>query len=326
MSFVQSLPGGLTAADAIAVLAGLAALLSVLTVYAALLSREGNARRAQALGQYRRKLQAAALAPHRRAGREGAVTIMRTVVERLRLMRSRQAEAVASKLARAGWRSKDAVVRFLFFKLALPFVLGGVVVLLLYGLDAYALAPLAKLAVSLLAVLAGSYAPDIFVHNQAQKRRTEIRKALPDGLDLMVICAEAGLSLDATVTRVAEEMREAEPEFADEFSLTAVELGLLPERDRALRNLDARCGLPAVRGMVSTLLQAERYGTPLAQSLRVLSAEFREERVLRAEEKAARLPALLTMPMIVFILPPLFVVLLGPAVLDVADSFRSLGW
>jgi tight adherence protein C len=217
------------------------------------------------------------------------------------------------------------VVRYLFARVALPFGFGTAAVVLLYGLNAYKLDSTGKLLVSLLAVIAGAYLPDLMVKNAILKRQNKIRKGLPDALDHMVICAEAGLSLDATLRRVADELVEPSPELSDELGLTSLELGFLPNRQLALQNLASRIDLLVVRGMVNTLLQAERYGTPLSQSLRVLSAESRQERVLKAEEKAARLPAMMTVPMIIFILPPLFVVLLGPAALDIADSFRDLG-
>ncbi|HMA14152.1 MAG TPA: type II secretion system F family protein, partial [Kiloniellaceae bacterium] len=213
---------------------------------------------------------------------------------------------------------------FFFAKFALPFFGGGLALFLLYGLDAYNMTPLWKAASALGATLLGAYLPDIVVVNAAQKRREAIRKSLPDALDLMVICAEAGLSLDATLVRVSEEMRKTAPELSDEFSLTGLELGFLPDRRTAMHNLAKRTDLTVLRGMVGTLLQAERYGTPLAQSLRVLSVESREERAMKAEEKAARLPALLTVPMIVFILPPLFVVLIGPAALRTVDALSKM--
>jgi tight adherence protein C len=143
---------------------------------------------------------------------------------------------------------------------------------------------------------------------------------LPDALDLFVICTEAGLSLDAAVTRVGREIGGSCPELADELGLTAIELGFLPDRRDALLNLARRVAAPQVRGLVNTLVQTEKYGTPLAQSLRVLAAEFRDTRMMKAEEKAARLPAILTVPMIAFILPPLFVVLLGPAIVQVTKA------
>jgi tight adherence protein C len=139
----------------------------------------------------------------------------------------------------------------------------------------------------------------------------------------MVICAEAGLSIDATFSKVAREMGNAGPEFADELELTSLELTFLTDRGSALSNLNNRTDMPSIRALVSTLKQTEKYGTPLAQSLRVLASEFREQRMLVAEAKAARLPVLLTIPMMLFVLPPLFIVLMGPAILRIADAMKS---
>jgi tight adherence protein C len=166
----------------------------------------------------------------------------------------------------------------------------------------------------------GFMGPDLFIKNAISKRQTAMRKGLPDALDLMVICAEAGLSLDAMLKRVSEEFAQSSPELAEELQLTSLEVGFLPDRRQALQNLNNRTNMPGIRGVVNALIQSDKYGTPLAQSLRVLSHEFREERMLRAEEKAARLPAMMTVPMIVFILPPLFIVLIGPAILRVIDA------
>ncbi|MEL6963722.1 MAG: type II secretion system F family protein, partial [Pseudomonadota bacterium] len=159
--------------------------------------------------------------------------------------------------------------------------------------------------------------------NNTTKRQQRLAKSLPDGLDLLVICAESGLSLDAGLERVSREISNASPELAEELQLTSVELGFLPERRQALLNLNRRTNLSAIRGVVNTLVQTEKYGTPLSQSLRVLANEFRDQRLLRAEEKAARLPATLTVPMIVFILPVLFIVLVGPAIISVMDNMIS---
>src|SRR5438309_823154 len=157
--------------------------------------------------------------------------------------------------------------------------------------------------------------------NKVKKRSHAIRKGLPDALDLLVICAEAGLTVDAAFGRVARELGKAYPELGDEFGLTAIELGFLNERRNAFENLADRVDLEAVRGVVTTMIQTEKYGTPLASALRVLSAEFRHQRMMRAEEKAARLPAIMTVPLILFILPTLFVVILGPASCSINDSF-----
>jgi len=326
MTLDALLPAGISIEDLIVLMAGLTAAASSAAVWAALLHRDPAARRARVLAAQREALRSGMLSVRKREERVKTMTFMRQVVDRLQLLRTHQTQKTALKLARAGWRSKDAVVRYLFLRTALPFAFGGGALVLLYGLNAYALDSTAKLLVSMLAVMAGAYLPDVIVKNAALKRQDKLRKGLPDGLDLMVICAEAGLSLDATLRRVADELAEASPELSDELGLTSLELGFLQDRQKALQNLAERTNMPSLRGMVNTLMQAERYGTPLAHSLRVLSAESRTERVLKAEEKAARLPAMLTVPMIIFILPPLFVVLLGPAALDIADALQNLGF
>ncbi|MGE5600251.1 MAG: type II secretion system F family protein, partial [Pseudomonadota bacterium] len=174
------------------------------------------------------------------------------------------------------------------------------------------------------AILVGSYkAPDLWLKNKVTKRSHAVRKGLPDALDLLVICAEAGLTVDAAFGRVAKELGKAYPELGDEFGLTAIELGFLAERRNAFENLATRVDLEAVRGVVTTMIQTEKYGTPLASALRVLSAEFRNERMMRAEEKAARLPAIMTVPLILFILPTLFIVILGPAACAISDNFLN---
>lgn len=321
-AYLQSL--GLSVPDLLVLMSGLSAASITVMLWLALIQRDPSARRIKMIALQRQALRAGVVGPRRRQDRLPTLSVMRRVVDRLNLLRSAQASKISIKLMRAGWRSKDAIVRYLFFKFALPFVLGGFAVFMVYGLDAYKLEPGVKLAITIFSVVLGAYAPDLFIKNAAQKRQEKIRKALPDALDLMVICAEAGLSLDATLMRVSQEMERAAPEMADEMSLTGLELGFLPDRKKALQNLALRVDLAGVRGVVNTLLQAERYGTPLAQSLRVMASESRNERVMKAEEKAARLPALLTVPMIVFILPPLFIVLLGRAILNIMDTFGKM--
>lgn len=324
MTLEDLLPAGISVENLLVALSAISVLVSILAVWFTLLHRDVTSKRAKMIADQRRDLRDGIMTPRRREAALPSVTLMHKVVDRLKLLRSAQAKKVGLKLMRAGWRSNEAVIRFFFFKLALPFAFGGIATFLLYGIEAYDLSPAGKAAAALGAVIFGAYLPDILVRNAAQKRQDAIRKSLPDALDLMVICSEAGLSLDATLTRVAHEMQKTAPELSDEFSLTSLELGFLPDRRIALQNLADRTDLSVIRGMVSTLIQAERYGTPLAHSLRVLSAESREERAMKAEEKAARLPALLTVPMIVFILPPLFVVLIGPAVLRTVDALSNL--
>ncbi len=324
MSIENYLPAGVTMEDVIVVMSSITVFISFAAVWSSLLYRDPSQKRAKALTEQREALRSGMLAPRRRNDRLNTASFMRQVVERLQLMKSAQAGNISNKLMSAGWRSKDAVVQYLFFKLALPVVLGGFVTFMFYGLNSYDLSPGIKLIICIGTIGLSAYLPDIIIKNASAKRQEAIRKSLPDGLDLMVICTEAGLSLDATLTRVSQEMASSSPELADELSLTGLELGFLPERRVALDNLSQRTDLQIVRSLVNTLVQAERYGTPLSQSLRVMSTESRDERMLKAEEKAAKLPAMMTVPMILFILPPLFIVLLGPAIINTLDAISAM--
>jgi tight adherence protein C len=319
MTFLDNLPFGLAPIDALMALAGISAALMVMAIWMAMVERDPMAGRARALTDRRNQLRSAAMTPRRRENLRG-VSLMRRVVKQLNLMKSNQTERLMAKLAQAGYRSQDALIAYLFGKVAGPVVLGVLAAFLLYVVGILETTALAKMLLTGAAAAAGVYAPDVIVKNQADKRVEALRKSLPDGLDLMVICAEAGLSLDATMHRVARELGRTHPILSDEMALTAVELGFLPERRMALMNLAKRCDMPGIRGMVNTLLQTEKYGTPLSQSLRVLSVEMRNERLMKAEEKAARLPAIMTVPLILFILPTLFVVLMGPAILSISDN------
>jgi len=197
-------------------------------------------------------------------------------------------------------------------------------IVLIYGMNWFPDWSWLRRYMTVAGVLVGAYkAPDVWLKNKVTKRSHAVRKGLPDALDLLVICAEAGLTVDAAFGRVAKELGKAYPELGDEFGLTAIELGFLNERRQAFENLAMRVDLEAIRGVVTTMIQTEKYGTPLASALRVLSAEFRNERMMRAEEKAARLPAIMTVPLILFILPTLFIVILGPAACAISDSFLS---
>ena len=175
------------------------------------------------------------------------------------------------------------------------------------------------------AALVGSKLPDYIVKKIRDKRLASIRKALPDSLDMLVICAEAGLASDAALKRVVAETTRNGSILGEELNQTALELSFMPERRQALENLAERAPLPSINAFVNTMIQAEKYGTPLARAFKVLSQEQRTERMLRAEEKAGRLPATMTVPMMLFILPALFIVLIGPAILDIMDNFIGMG-
>lgn len=310
--------------EAIVWLAGLAAVAAVLAVWTGLIAPRPIRARMRSLADRRVALHRARMQPRSHPMRIRGLNIATGVVERLRLLQSSQAKRISEKLLQAGWRGKDAMVVYLFLKFALPLAFGLIAVLFLYILPIGDLPDMTRLAIALIAVFAGAYAPDVFTSNTISRRKQKITKAMPDGLDLMVICAEAGLSLDATLERVGRELRQSWPEFADEISLTSIELGFLPDRGQALQNLARRVRISGMRGLVNTLAQTERYGTPLSQALRVLSAEMRTNRLMKAEEKAARLPAVLTVPMILFIMPALFVVLIGPGALQTIDALRGI--
>ena len=314
MSLPEALPFGPNGQLLVALIVGAANFLTIVAVIRALAPRDLVAARARSHAKRRKELRAERLAP-RRAPREHTLTAAKRMLTRLKLDRSAEARKAADMLTQAGWRTADATTVFLTLRLVSPLLLGVV---------AYVFAPvilkdvdsLRRLLVAAAGAVVGAYLPTLMLKNTVERRYQKITRGLPDALDLFVICAEAGLSLDAALGRVAREMGGSCAELSDELGLTAIELSFLPNRRDALVNLSKRVALPSVRGLVNTLVQTEKYGTPLAQALRVLAAEFRDTRMMKAEEKAARLPATLTVPMIIFILPPLFVVLLGPAIIQ----------
>lgn len=308
-------------------LTALAVLALLFALYMATTVRDPMARRVKALNERREQLKAGIAAP--RAKRRASLTQtnqhtdwMRMLLGKLQVLQDSQVQQAQTKLLQAGIRSRDAAVAVIFARMIMPIVLGLVAVLFVYVLDWFpAWSPLKKYMAVAGTLIASYKAPDIFLDNKVAKRTAAIRKGLPDALDLLVICAEAGLTVDAAFHRVAKELGRAYPELGDEFALTAIELGFLTDRRQAFENLARRVNLESVRGVVTTMIQTEKYGTPLASALRVLSAEFRHERMMKAEEKAARLPAIMTVPLICFILPVLFIVILGPAACSISDNF-----
>jgi tight adherence protein C len=241
---------------------------------------------------------------------------MRSLADRMNLLRGAAADQTTRKLRRAGFMSRDATVVYIFIKLALPLALGFLMILLTSTSSLIDVPENLILPTCMGAVLAGFMLPELYIKNVADKRREILTLVLPEGLDLLTICVEAGLSIDAAFRRVAKEMRDPMPELSAEFEMTAVELTYLPDRQQALENMTERSDSPAVAALVNALRQTEKYGTPLANSLRVLSQEFRQTRASKAEEKGARMPALMTVPLMVFVLPTLITVLLAPAIMS----------
>jgi tight adherence protein C len=298
----------------------------MLAIYAATTVKDPMARRVKALNERREQLKAGIVASTNKrkklTNRNEAADRVRGILTQFKMLQDDQLKKTQLRLMQAGIRTKDLAFFIIFARFVLPVVLGLAAVVMLYGFGMFPQWSWLRRYMTLAGIVGLAYkAPDLWLKNRVNKRSFAIRKGLPDALDLLVICAEAGLTVDAAFGRVAKELGKAYPELGDEFGLTAIELGFLSERRQAFENLAQRVDLEAVRGVVTTMIQTEKYGTPLASALRVLSAEFRHQRMMRAEEKAARLPAIMTVPLILFILPTLFVVILGPASCSINDSF-----
>jgi len=312
------------------ILVGIAAAAVMLAIYAAVTVKDPMAKRVKTLTARREELKAGIVTTARKRAsivrKNETADKMRDILSSLKVLQDSQVKVVQQKLAQAGIRKKEWAVAVIFARMVMPIVFGGIGALVIYGINYFPdWGTMKKFGGFALTVGAGYKGPDVFIQNMITKRTDAIRKGLPDALDLLVICAEAGLTVDAAFGRVAKELGRAYPELGDEFTLTSIELSFLTERRQAFENLAYRVNLDAVKGVVTTMIQTERYGTPLASALRVLSAEFRNERMMRAEEKAARLPAIMTVPLILFILPVLFVVILGPAACSIADAFSGDG-
>jgi tight adherence protein C len=310
-------------------LAAIATFSVLVAIYAATTVRDPMAKRVKALNERREQLKAGIVASTTKrrkniTNRNEMADKVRGLLSSLKMLQEEQVVKAQGRLMQAGIRSKDLAFVVIFARLVLPILIGGAMIILVYVVDYFPEWGMFKRYGLVAATLILSYkAPDLWLKNKVTKRTSAIRKGLPDALDLLVICAEAGLTVDAAFGRVARELGKAYPELGDEFALTSIELGFLTDRRFAFENLARRIDLDSVRGVVTTMIQTEKYGTPLASALRVLSAEFRNERMMRAEEKAARLPAIMTVPLILFILPVLFIVILGPAACSINDALLS---
>ncbi|MFN4113913.1 MAG: type II secretion system F family protein [Sphingomonadaceae bacterium] len=313
------------------IMAGVAALAVMMAIYAAVTVRDPMAKRVKALTDRREELKQGIVKSTSKKRQslvrksEGTEKV-KDRLESMKVLQQSQVKDIQQKLAHAGYRNKELAVFVIAARIVAPIALGLIGFMVIYVINYFPdWSGMKRVGGMAAMLLAGYKGPEIFLKNKSGKRVDAIRKGLPDALDLLVICAEAGLTVDAAFNRVAKELGRAYPELGDEFALTAIELSFLNERKMAFDNLAYRVDLDAVKGVVTTMIQTERYGTPLASALRVLSAEFRNERMMRAEEKAARLPAIMTVPLILFILPVLFVVILGPAACSIADAFSDGG-
>lgn len=320
LSLDMIIPAGFRADDVYVLLAGLVAFFCVWAILSSFSNADKFNKQIKHIQSRREDLKGEFVGAKQRKKHDAHVSFMRSIAMRFQLVKKHQVGKTQAELVRAGFRSKDAIYVLAFFNVFLPILLfiAGIAIMNLNS----DVAPKWKM-MNYIWPVAGAYLgmklPWIYIRRKKKQRNLAIQKSLPDVLDLMTICAEAGLSMVAMLDRVARELKMAYPEMAEELTLTSIEIGFLPERSKALLNLADRCDLQEIRGMVSVLIQTEKYGTPISQALRVLSSEFRQARMLRAEQKAARLPAIMTVPMIVFILPTLFIVIIAPAVVKLMN-------
>ena len=310
-----------------ATFAAIAVFATIITASAALFERDRLAARIKTVAIEREKIRArerARLADtQKRASlRNEAKPFMRQIVDRFNLKKALADDKTTSKLRMAGYRGNAPLVIFLFARLVLPLIFFVVAMFYLFAVMKLQQPAITKILIAVVFAYVGFYAPNLYVSNVVQKRRTSIRRAWPDALDLMLICVESGMSAEAAFRRVSEEIGAQSVELAEELTLTTAELSYLQERRQAYENLATRTGLEGVKSVTTALIQAERYGTPIGQSLRVLAQENRDQRMNNAEKKAAALPPKLTVPMILFFLPVLFGVIIGPAAINVTHTLH----
>lgn len=307
----------------VGILAAVAVFATIVTVAMPMVQRDEFAARMKTAATERDKIRArerarlATEGPKRATLRQESPGVMRDFVERLNLRKTLADENTFSNLRMAGYRKQSHIYIFLFFRLVLPAIMFLVALLYVFVIADMEHPFMLKLTIVLSVAYAGFYAPILFVRNQISKRQLSIRRAWPDALDLLLICVESGMGLESAFKKVAVEIGLQSPPLAEELVLTNAELSYLQERRSAFENLAKRTGLDGVKAVCMALIQAERYGTPLGHALRVLAQENRDMRMSEAEKKAAALPPKLTVPMIVFFLPVLFAVIMGPAMIQI---------
>jgi tight adherence protein C len=296
---------------------------TILTVFGGAVESDKLKRRMKMVGEEREALRKAQR--HEMMGGNGSLrhknggTIQR-IVDRFDLRRHLEDENTKQMLHQAGLRGDKALYIFVFFRAIGPVALFAFALFYLFVVGVMSDRPaFFRLSVCVLAALLGYYAPGIYVKNLTAKRQTDLKRAFPDSLDLMLICVESGMSIEQAMRKVSEEIGSRSVALAEEFTLTTAELSYLQDRRMAYENFGNRTGLPGIKAVMTALVQAERYGTPLAHALRVMAQENRDMRMAEAEKKAAALPPKLTVPMITFFLPVLFVVIMGPAVIQIMD-------
>jgi tight adherence protein C len=304
---------------------GIFAFATITTLVLPMMERGSLGDRLKSVSKRREELRArhhAQLNAKRGSLRVEPSNMMKSVLDRLKIGSHLESENSRDKLAMAGLRGQAPLIAFMFFRFVMPFIVFAFTLFYLFVITHFEWSFMMKVSVSFAGALFGYYLPDLFVSNIISRRQTSIMRAFPDALDLMLICVESGMSIEAAFTKVAAEIGVQSVELAEELALTTAELSYLPDRRQAFDNLAKRCGHPGVRAVAIALNQAEKYGTPMGQALRVTATENREMRFQAAEKKAAALPAKLTVPMIIFFLPCLFVVIGGPAAMNAMQTLK----
>jgi tight adherence protein C len=313
----------------IGVLAAISAAAMVFTFGSSLIVKQGMRQRIKRVAVERDQLRAAEMARLRggtvtdvRSSVRGTDTkaYMKRAVDRFDLKRAFQDESTVEKLAMAGYRGQGHLTTFLFQRLAAPLGVFAIAAFYLLVVMPGDRPVYLNVTYAIGAGIVGAYLPVLMLKNATQKRQASIRRAWPDCLDLLLLCVEAGMSMEHAFKRVAKEVGQQSPELAEELTLTTAELSFLEERSRAYDNLGRRTGLDNVKAVMTALIQADRYGTSVGQALRVMAEEGRETRMMEAEKKAAALPPKLTVPLILFFLPVLFIVIMTPAILKVMNN------
>jgi len=305
----------------VTVLTALAAMATVLTVAMPYVFGDNLERRMKSVSIERNKIRARERERLARGDRielrQSPKAYMQFIVEQLNLRQWLGEEHARMLLIKAGYRGQAPYIGFLFFRMLAPigmFAFAMIYIFLILKLQQ----PLfVKLAMAFAAAWLGMRIPTLFIRNRIARRQLSVRRAFPDALDLLLICVESGMSIEAALKKVSQEIVGQSIPLAEELTLTTAELSYLQERRQAFDNLAKRTDLEGVKAVCTALIQAERYGTPIGTALRVLSQEIRDMRMAEAEKKAAGLPPKLTVPMILFFLPVLFVVILGPAAIQV---------
>jgi tight adherence protein C len=293
---------------------------TIVTLGMPMLERNGLGDRLKTVAKRREELRArhhAALNAKRGSLRVEPTSYMKATLDKFKLSNVLEGEDSREKLASAGYRGQAPLITFMFFRFVMPFIVFAGTAFYLFLIVRPEWSTTTKWLAAFAGAAIGFYLPDLFVSNMITKRQQSIMRAFPDALDLMLICVESGMSIETAFTRVAAEIGTQSPELAEELALTTAELSYLPDRRQAFDNLAKRCGHNGVKAVATALNQAEKYGTPMGQALRVTANENREMRMQEAERKAASLPAKLTVPMILFFLPCLFIVILGPAIMQI---------